>query len=1027
MKKVGIISLIIIVGGFITIFVLGNMKLNSSKVTYDGTVIKWANLPLVDYYEISVDGSSPIIVDTQEYAFASTGDFTVTINAYRYFDFVFKPHKVEKTFKVLGKTSNLKYSEGSLSWDQVENATQYIVEMNGKVVKSDVKVTEYLYNTPGKVSIRVKAAGPTNEYYSYWSDVYEITILETPKNISYDGKTGLITWEKVNNSTGYTIKINNDEFSTDINSFTYAALDEDFEVSVKARGNNISNYFDSVYSEKVKYLFLDSVVGYQVKDGILTWDSVKNADGYYLKDGNTVHTLTKNEYTNLIAGTSYALKIMPFSNNANYFANWNDAPVFTILNAPSIRYENGVIIWESISNATGYTIEIDKDGTITNKTISGSMSSGLEYRDDYMNVGVYKIKVKSNSTTDGSYYDSKYSSAITITRLDAPSGHSLYDNPLEDELVKVTVTSVPNASGYIVIADGVEVKNIDTNNFSLGVTNDNYASINGTIVNVKIKSKGAGVVNANTVILDSLTSHDFSLTKLAVPTLTISENYANWTAVSNATGYVIEIDGKLQFVEANKTNAYLNIEKDGQHTIKIKAKGNGTNVISSDFDNGINLTKLAAPTNVKINATTLSWDKVAQAQGYYIKFGNGNITYTGTETSYSGLANIATTTAQSVVVYAIGNKKEILDSNSSINTTFQKLPAPTNVTINNDNIVWNPVANSVGYKISINNEIAATINATSRSHEDIIVSAGSYNVKIYAMGNGSQYFDSDYSGLVTVNKLPAPTIRINTTNYKSIVWDQNNETSQVKVYFDKKEMDYSKTTTSFIPTVAAVGTYTISVRNVGSGDATTTKNGTISSKLSNVIEFKTEKLVAPTITHTVNINPNKVTITVTNPSSIDGVTYKYNNGSDVFTAETTQAYNISTNGKFTYYAVAVGGMFNMDDPSKIVYYLDSVSSNPINVTFLPEVYSIEFSTVSEAKKKVTFKIDSNDVVKYRVEVNYVKMDSSTESVTNYTTTKECVIDYSTSTYSSMTVTIIAEGNGTTIINSLGVSQQYYSN
>ena len=73
--------------------------------------------------------------------------------------------------------------------------------------------------------------------------------LETPKNLTIS-QTGLITWDKVNNATGYVVYINENPYSVSTNQYQVNDLTKDFTYRVYAVGEN---YLDSASTETQTY------------------------------------------------------------------------------------------------------------------------------------------------------------------------------------------------------------------------------------------------------------------------------------------------------------------------------------------------------------------------------------------------------------------------------------------------------------------------------------------------------------------------------------------------------------------------------------------------------------------------------------------------------------------------------------------------------------------------------------------------------------------------------------------------------
>ena len=240
--------------------------------------------------------------------------------------------------------------------------------------------------------------------------------------------------------------------------------------------------------------------------------------------------------------------------------------------------------------------------------------------------------------------------------------------------------------------------------------------------------------------------------KLTAPTVTVSENgLATWQSVTNAVGYVYKINGGDE-VTTTSTAVQLT---DGQ-SIVVKAIGNGTEYTDSDYSAAVTYTAPSTPTPdpVKLTAPTVTvsenglvtWQSVANAVGYVYKI-NGGDEVTTTSTT------VQLTDGQSIVVKAIGNGTEYTDSDYSAAVTYTapstptpdpvKLTAPTVTVSENGLAAWQAVTNAVGYVYKINGGDEVTTTSTTVQLTD------GQSIVVKAIGNGTEYTDSDYSAAVT--------------------------------------------------------------------------------------------------------------------------------------------------------------------------------------------------------------------------------------------------------------------------------------
>ena len=244
--------------------------------------------------------------------------------------------------------------------------------------------------------------------------------------------------------------------------------------------------------------------------------------------------------------------------------------------------------------------------------------------------------------------------------------------------------------------------------------------------------------------------------KLSAPTVTLNGDVASWEANDKADKFEISIDGSLSYLENTVTQKTLT---DGQ-SFKIRAVGNGTTYSTSDWSNTVTYeagttppsptepTKLQAPVVSISQAGLATWSVVPNAVSYTYKI-NG-----GTEISTSTTA-VQLTNGQSIVVKAVGNGTDYLDSDYSASQTYEETttpPAPTDPTKLQAPIVsisqtglatWSVVPNAVSYTYKINGgtEISTSTTAVQLTNGQSIV--------VKAVGNGTDYLDSDYSASQT--------------------------------------------------------------------------------------------------------------------------------------------------------------------------------------------------------------------------------------------------------------------------------------
>ena len=206
-------------------------------------------------------------------------------------------------------------------------------------------------------------------------------------------------------------------------------------------------------------------------------------------------------------------------------------------------------------------------------------------------------------------------------------------------------------------------------------------------------------------------------------------------------------------------------------------------------------TVTATSSNVTNNSTiSVTWDKVANANGYTIQYatnsaftaGVGTITASASATSKS-IPNLKVNTTYYVRIMATATGNIInsdYSAHKSATTPKIKLAKPTGITLTATSsvitVAWNAVANARGYTIeyATNAEftgagtVTASASATTKNLSGLTTGT-TYYVRIIATGTGN-YTNSDYSASKTVTtKLATPKLKTPTATNSviTVTWD----------------------------------------------------------------------------------------------------------------------------------------------------------------------------------------------------------------------------------------------------------------
>lgn len=634
--------------------------------------------------------------------------------------------------------------------------------------------------------------------------------LNKATNLRYNASSGLISWDAVANATSYQIQINEEApQAVTGNSFNYsldkAKQNGGFSVTLTAQGDG---YADSTTSMQFTYLQKINIDVVHYVDSVFTWDAVSGATGYDVYLGTEKHSVSEPRFENTESGKPVDVSIVPTGTNTEttyYFTEEASKKTMDFMGKPSLQFskDNLTFSWDSVVGAEGYTILIKKDGqTVDSRALSNSATTFTDYT--FTGVGSYEVKLAAKGNREQNKYDSGFAS-LNITRLGAPANIVAKE---VDSGVNFDFDDVPGATGYIIKNSNQQVGRPTTSSFTYNGFNDIN---NETMGNFTIQS-----YSDDPHVLDSIEEGTVSITKLAQPqNVKFQSGRITWDIVNKATQYEVYYNGNNSIVSANEYT--LKDIAEGEFGIRIRAIGNETTILKSSWSNEIKITKLRRPANLTLDSRhVLRWDQVNGAKGYKVLIDNGAKTF-DSQTNLFDLNSISIEKSTTLVVQAMGDGANIVDSELSSSINLTKLDMPINVKVSNSQITWNTVPNANSYVVKLNN-IEKTVTGTTLNTEEFV--GGSYTVTVQAKGENN-YFDSTTSQPITVTKLSeVNNVRV---DKNGIHWDPVSQAEGYEVRIDDRETyKTDKNTTTFNAPESkftTAGKHTISVRAKGNDAA----------------------------------------------------------------------------------------------------------------------------------------------------------------------------------------------------------------
>lgn len=325
--------------------------------------------------------------------------------------------------EVLKTPINLMIINNILSWDNVENATNYYVSYKTGISSHAIKVNKNWINLStlsnnSFYDICVKALNE-NYYESNYSERIDHFIpLDTPK-ISIE-ENGNIKWDIVDNGQKYKIYFKLEDeviFVEEIidNYYNIYNINKigNFEIYVQTLGSSKeinSNFSDSVFFEiKRSNLSLSVPTNLTIENNqILKWDPVEEAVTYSIKilssKEDIIYNTTNCEFDlSILKKGGYKIFVEAVGDGIQSSGYSVSKTYVVSLNSPeNLIVEEGILIWDGDDDATKYEIYINGDKYIDVKDNKFSLND--------LSVGKYKIKICASSE----FLKSKYSEEIEV-------------------------------------------------------------------------------------------------------------------------------------------------------------------------------------------------------------------------------------------------------------------------------------------------------------------------------------------------------------------------------------------------------------------------------------------------------------------------------------------------------------------------------------------------------------------------------------------------------------------------------------
>lgn len=602
--------------------------------------------------------------------------------------------------------------------------------------------------------------------------------LVTPDGLSLE--YNVLSWNRVENASGYVVTVNEDEYTTHANFLELSlANNADYTIRVKAIGSG--KYKNSDYSEPLVFkntqngdLTRLSSPSILVIDGQgnIFWSLVGSSNGYRIFKNNVLHLTINDKYTtscalNITDPGTYSIQIQAIgdgvvysdsakSNVYKFVVDNSGKPEMPSLSAPTISYdhETQTINWIKVRYAVGYFVFLND---VVVARIDSTSQNEYSYRvDPNQTSNVYTVTALGD---DVSYGMSKKSNSIVFPLVPSNPPENLRIEVI-DGAPTITWDSVAYCTGYKVeLNDRTET--VLTNSLKLnGYADGEYA--------VRVMATGDNLLYTSTAYGNQITVK-VENGQIALPTLSAPDyprfinNVLYWNASEYAEKYQIIVEtpyddtvSTLTFTTSETSIAIDEVFKDTVMIFYVKAIADG--FVSSPYSYGAGYIPPAekryiddqgfeviikrdqyyfvqTPVDIVYDGNYLSWSASEYASEYVVTI--DGIDYISESNTFE--YKIRGTSI--VSVSALTTKDKYYQSPRSLETIIV-CPRPLDTpepTLEKYTLSWETVRNASGYLLYINGE-SVEVASTIINLKTLITVDGVYSLSVVAVAKESDLY-----------------------------------------------------------------------------------------------------------------------------------------------------------------------------------------------------------------------------------------------------------------------------------------------
>lgn len=501
----------------------------------------------------------------------------------------------------------------NLSWETVAGNNGYTVTYAGTTVTAQAESYNLATLKAGTYSLTVSARGNgSNVLASNNSAPVAVQRLEAPVNIKISSSgNGTLQWDDVSNAKSYETYL--DLSKTPLAESAYGNMYQFIEtngtsLSMVAVANYYNDngtlyYMTSEASPTQQFIRLAAPTfpeGALANSIELVWNTPSNintaeytptyrvysAIGEQIGGGDLNGTKFNIEY--LTGGGTYNFYVKAIGNDTKYIDSEYSVVISAYkINTPQMSIENGQYVWDSVTNASSYYLEIDGKKVSDDYHVSGTKYS---YVPRFTTEGNHIVKLKAMGDGRSNLNSAAYVYTQKAQILKAPVIEYFYS---DDHFVtngKITVeikTASDNCAGYQYEIAG---QSVSSNELSVSKVIQSPGKYS-----IRVKALGGTFDSNDVYYIDSQytggTATDV-ITLLSAPSESsfgiTSDGAIKWSSISGSFGYEYQISYDGESFGAVTTIGFntFGVEQYKQYksiTVRVRAKGDGNKTVTSEW------------------------------------------------------------------------------------------------------------------------------------------------------------------------------------------------------------------------------------------------------------------------------------------------------------------------------------------------------------------------------------------------------------------------------------------------------------